>query len=102
MTESWDEIVSTCREARLYHHAFTIAGKEVELDAIAQLRDSGVGVREIARLTRVPRSTVSRLCRDLAAARRQMEIERAEVDSEILEFARQTIRAPAGARPTVP
>lgn len=61
---------------------------------MAQLMDSGVGVREIARLTRVPRSTVSRLCRDLAAAVRQVEMERAEVDSEILEFARRTIRAP--------
>lgn len=102
MTESWDEVASTCRQARLYHHAFTIAGKEVELDAMAQLMDSGVGVREIARLTRVPRSTVSRLCQDLAAAVQQVEIERAEVDSELLEFARRTIRAPDGARPTAP
>lgn len=92
MAEPWKQAVSACRQARIYHHAFTIAAKEVELEAIAQLKDSGFGVREIARLTRIPRSTVSRLSRDLAAAGRQVAIERAELDPELLAFTRKTIR----------
>lgn len=92
MNEPWGEAVRRCRQAREYHHAFTVAGKEVELDAIRQLMDLGFGVREIARLTHIPRSTVSRLCRDLSEANRQVAAERAESDSKILEFARSTIR----------
>lgn len=93
-TEPWEAAVDTCRRARLYHAAFTVVGKEVELEAITQLTKAGLGVREIARLTKIPRSTVSRLCRDLPAAKRQMAIERAEISPELLAAARATIQEP--------
>lgn len=86
--KSWEEAVQRCRLARLYHQAFTVVGKEVELDAIAQLMDADFGVREIARMTHIPRSTVSRLCRDLDAARRNVAVARSEIPVEFLEQAR--------------
>lgn len=93
-TEPWEAAVGTCRRARLYHAAFTVVGKEVEIEAITQLMKAGFGVREIARLTKIPRSTVSRLCRDLPAAKRQMAIERAEISPELLAVARATVQEP--------
>lgn len=85
--------MNACRQARLHHEAFTVAAKEVELEAIAQLMELGFGVREISRLTNVPRSTTSRLMRDLEAARQQVATERAELDPALLEHARTTISA---------
>ncbi|MBD8021191.1 helix-turn-helix domain-containing protein [Brevibacterium gallinarum] len=91
MTESWEAPVAACRRARLYHAAFTVVGKEVELEAITQLKKAGMGVREIARLTKIPRSTVSRLCRDLPGAKRQMAMERAEISPELLAAVRAAV-----------
>lgn len=93
LKESWEDAVNACRQARLHHEAFTVAAKEVELEAIAQLMELGFGVREISRLTKVPRSTTSRLMRDLEAARQQVAIERVEVDPSLLAHARNTIGA---------
>ena len=92
VAESWEAVVSACRRARAYHAAFTLVGKELELQAIEELRDAGFGIREIARMTMVPRSTVSRLCQDLPASRRQLAEEQAGFPADLLEEARAVIR----------
>nr|WP_239557092.1 helix-turn-helix domain-containing protein [Brevibacterium luteolum] len=91
VVEEWEPLVSACQRARVYHEAVTVAAKEIELEAIGRLADAGVGVREIARMTQIPKSTVSRLMQDLPAAHRQLSRDRAGKPAALMESAREAI-----------
>ena len=91
MVEEWGPLVSACQRARVYHEAVTVAAKEIELKAIGRFADAGVGVREIARMTQIPKSTVSRLMQDLPAAHRQLSRDRAGKPAALMESAREAI-----------
>lgn len=91
MVEEWGPLVSACQRARVYHEAVIVAAKEIELEAIGRLADAGVGVREIARMTQIPKSTVSRLMQDLPAAHRQLSRDRAGKPAALMESAREAI-----------
>lgn len=89
---SWEEAVEVCRSARQMHQVWTVLGKEAELEAIGCLQSAGFGVREIARMTGVPKSTVARLLKNLDAARRELVIDRSAMDQAALEAARGQIQ----------